>query len=57
MSDQDFKRGKRDGREGIYSPPVPERIITSRPKEEQERLDEYNQGVDHGRQERKERKK
>lgn len=45
---KDYGSGRRDGREGTYCPPVKERIFTSRPKDEQNRLDDYRQGYRHG---------
>jgi hypothetical protein len=56
MSDQDYKRGRRDGKELSYKPPVKERIFTKYPKGDKDRLDNYDQGYRHGREDRKKRK-
>lgn len=57
MSNGDYNRGRRDGRERTYNPPVRERIFTSYPKAEKERLDEYKQGYRHGRNDRERKRK
>jgi hypothetical protein len=49
----DYKRGRRDGKELTYKPPVKERIFTRNTKEEIDRLNEYKQGFRHGRNDRK----
>ena len=55
MSHGDYNRGRRDGRESMYEPPVKERIITNYSDKELERLREYKQGYRHGKNDRKQK--
>jgi hypothetical protein len=57
MSQHDYAIGRRDGKEMTYDPPVPTRVFTSRPPEEQQRLDDYYQGYKHGKQDYEDGKK
>jgi hypothetical protein len=52
MSNKDYERGKRDGERLDYKPPVEERIFTQYTPEEKEKLDDYDQGYRHGREDR-----
>jgi hypothetical protein len=57
MSNKDYERGRRDGKENTYHPPVRERLFTSYKKDELERLDDYKQGYGHGKQDRERKRK
>jgi hypothetical protein len=57
MGNKDYQRGRKDGKEYTYHPPVKERIFTSYKKDELERLEDYRQGYRHGKQDREKGRK